>query len=87
MLSEEIKELLKEINSVYKKNNWLEVKKYLLKSLEPKKRKKFSTRDYNTKKHKLNNYEKSIIIYYEEKYNILLKIPSDKKHKKNFWEG
>ena len=86
MLDKDIIEILEEVNSVYKENCWLEVKKYLLKSLSIDKRKKFSKRDYLTKKHSINKYEKIIIEYYKEKYDITLVLKEKDKHTKLFWQ-
>ncbi len=45
---------------------WITLKKLLLLSLNPSERHKFSRRDEKTKKQlALNDYEKSIILYYE----------------------
>ena len=86
MIDKNIIELLEEINSVYKENDWLVVKKYILKSINPDLRKKFSKRDYLTKKHSLNKYELEIIKKYEELYNIKLSLKEKDKHKKPFWQ-
>ena len=89
MIDKEIKDLLNEINSVYKGNDWLVIKKYILKSLNPKKRSNFSTRDYLTKKHTLNVKEIEIINFYVENYGIKLEIKESDKHKESdnkFWQ-
>ena len=78
MLSKDIKELLREINVVYKENDWIIIKKYLLNSIKPNERKKFSTRDYYSGKHSLNEYEAEIVKFYKEEYSIELEIPKDK---------
>ena len=61
MIGEDIKVILEEINCVYKEKDWLVVKKYILKSVSPQKRKNFSRRNYLSKKHSINNYEKTLI--------------------------
>ena len=86
MIEKEIKDILEEINIVYKEKDWLIVKKYLLKSLSPQKKKKFSKRNYLSKKHSINEYEKSLIEYYEKKFNIKLDLKDKDKHKKLFWQ-
>jgi hypothetical protein len=47
-------------------DDWVTVKKEVMKSLPPKLRKNFSTRDPKTKEQSLNKFEESIIIYYKE---------------------
>ena len=86
MNKEELVDLLKEINSVYKDNDWLEVKKYILKSVSPEIRKNFSKRDYLSKKHIINEYEKNIINIYYKNFNILLELKKEKIHKKSLWQ-
>ena len=86
MIEKEIKDILEEVNSVYKEKDWLIVKKYLLKSIRPDKRKKFSKRNYLSKKHTLNEYEKSLIEYYEKQFNIKLGLKEKDKHRKLFWQ-
>ena len=86
MIEKDIKELLEEINDVYKKKDWLVVKKYLLKSISPEKRKNFSKRNYLTKKHSINKYEKKLIEYYEKQFDIKLELKEKDKHEKLFWQ-
>ena len=86
MLSEQIKDLLEEYNSLTSNDDWIEVNKYILKSINPIDRKLFSKRDITTKKHTLNQYENEIIKFYKSKYNIDLEIPEDKKHKLKIWQ-
>ena len=45
------KELADEIGEFYEGKDWLVVKKYILKYLNPNYRRSFSTRDEKTKKH------------------------------------
>ena len=76
-----IEELALEIGEVYKGHDWLVVKKYILKYLNPKLRTVFSKRNTKTKKHILNNFEKQLIIFYENKFDIRLVLDEDKQHK------
>ena len=57
----EILELLDEIIPIYKENCWLKVKKYIVRYSKPTTRKLFTTRHPKTKKHSLNEFEKSLI--------------------------
>jgi hypothetical protein len=89
MISEKIKELLREISGVYKENDWIIIKKYLLNSINPIDRKKFSTRDYYSGNHTLNEYENMIIDFYREEYGIELEIPKEKRLEEKdlrFWQ-
>ena len=47
-------------------DDWVTVKKEIMKGLPPKLRKNFSTRDPKTKEQNLNKFEKNIINYYKE---------------------
>tara|TARA_Y100001958_G_C20867782_1_gene303296 strand:- start:190 stop:435 length:246 start_codon:yes stop_codon:yes gene_type:complete len=80
-MNEKISELLEDLNEYYKDNNWLIVKKFLLKYLHPDIRKKFTTRHHKTKKHSLNNFEKEIIKYYYDRFDIRLELYEKDKHK------
>jgi hypothetical protein len=53
-------------------DDWVTVKKEVMKGLPPKLRKNFSTRDPKTKEQSLNNFEKNIINYYKEITGIAL---------------
>ena len=46
-------------------DNWMMVKKHLLKSIPANMRTRFSTRDPKTKKQSLNSFEKNVIGVYE----------------------
>jgi len=81
MIDEEIKELVEELFFYYKDDNWLTVKKYLVRYLHPNLRKKFTTRHPKTKKHTINLYEEEIIKYYYKEYNILLRLYDEDTHK------
>ncbi len=78
---EKTKELALEIGEVYRGHDWLIVKKYILKYLNPKFRVVFSKRNVKTKKHSLNNFEIELIDFYEKKFNIRLILDEDKQHK------
>ena len=80
-IKKNIEELALEIGDVYKQNDWLVVKKYILKYLNPKHRTVFSKRNIKTKKHSLNKFEIKLIDFYESKFNIRLVLDEDKKHK------
>lgn len=77
---DEIIEQLNYINDVYKGNDWLEVKKILLRALSSDLRKKFSRRDEYSKKHTINKLELKIINYYRDKFGIRLELKEDDKH-------
>ena len=64
-----IYELIEELLEVYQGNDWLKVKKYVLKYSHPDIRKYFTTRHHYTKKHTLNDFEKSLIKYCKDTYN------------------
>lgn len=80
-MNEKISELLEDLNEYYKDNNWLIVKKFLLKYLHPDIRKKFTTRHHKTKKHTLNSFEEEIIKYYHDRFDIRLELYEKDKHK------
>ena len=75
-----IKELIDEILEFYKDNNWLIVKKYVLRYSHPDIRKYFSTRNIKTKKHTLNDFEKQLIIYCNNIYGVQLILSEEDKH-------
>jgi len=79
-INEKIKDLILEFSQIYKGEDFLELKKYLLKNINPELRKDFSTRDNYSKKHKLNDFEKLIIDNYEQISGVKLKIQNDKLH-------
>jgi hypothetical protein len=80
-MNEKIIELLEDLSEYYKGNDWLIVKKFLLKYLHPDIRKQFTTRHYTSKKHSLNNFEKQVINYYYNIHNIRLELYEKDKHK------
>ena len=79
-IPESILELLDEILEYYSENNWLVVKKYVLKYSHPDLRKNFSTRHPKSKKHSINNFEKNIIKYCNNNYNINLVLRKEDTH-------
>ena len=82
-IHENILELMDEIADVYKENDWLVIKKYIVRYSRSELRKYFSTRHPKTKNHVINNFEKKLIDIYKQKYNIKLVLDEDKKHKDN----
>jgi hypothetical protein len=80
-IDKEIIELLEDLNQFYKDDNWLTVKKFLVRYLNPILRKKFTTRNFKTKKHTLNLFEKEIITYYYKSFNIQLRLYDEDLHK------
>ena len=81
MIEEQVLDLIHDIAEFYKENNWLTVKKFLVRYSHPEIRRNFSTRHDKTKKHAINTYEQNIINYYEEKYSVRLKLYEKDKHK------
>ena len=79
-IPESILELLDEILEYYSENNWLVVKKYVLKYSHPDLRKNFSTRHPKSKKHSINSFEKNIIKYCNNNYNINLVLRKEDTH-------
>lgn len=80
---ENIKELMFEIGEFYKGDDWLFVKKYIVRYSRPSSRTLLSTRNENTKKHSLNDIEKKLIQDYYNKYKILLELKCKDKHKES----
>ena len=78
-IRKKLEELIIEIGEVYDGSDWLVVKKYILKFSSPKHRKFFSTRDHKTKKQTLNDFELSLIDFYENKFKTRLYIDEEKK--------
>ena len=54
---------------------WMEVKKYLLRSLPAEMRSLFSTRDSHSKKQSLNSFEECLIHYYQARMGKNLRLP------------
>tara|TARA_Y100000310_G_C20454298_1_gene702284 strand:+ start:294 stop:530 length:237 start_codon:yes stop_codon:yes gene_type:complete len=54
---------------------WMDVKKYLLRSLPAEARALFSTRDPRSKKQSLNFFEKNLVEYYQTHTGKNLKLP------------
>ena len=80
-MNEKIVELLEDLSEYYEDNNWLVVKKFLLKYLHPDLRKNFTTRHPKTKKHSLNEFEKQVIEYYYDNYRVRLELYEEDRHK------
>jgi len=80
-VNEKIVELLEDLSEYYEDNNWLVVKKFLLKYLHPDIRKNFTTRHPKTKKHSLNEFEKQVIEYYYDNYRVRLELYEEDRHK------
>jgi len=76
-----IKDLCEELLEFYNDNDWLVVKKYIVRYSHPDVRKHFSTRHPKTKKHILNNFEKSLVNYIKLNYNKELILYEKDKHK------
>ena len=62
-------ELIEELFEFYKEDNWIRIKKFLITYLHPTVRKNFSTTHSKTKKHTLNDFEKSLIVKCQNIYN------------------
>ena len=58
-------------------DDWMSVKKYLLRSIPIVDRKLFSTRDSKTKRQEINDFEKEIIQYYEIQTGKKLRLPDN----------
>ena len=76
---QKIIELIEEIGPYYKGNDWLVIKKYLLRYLNPDIRRCFSTRDNKSKKHSLNDFEIEIIKLYFKTFNVELVLDESKR--------
>lgn len=72
--------LLDELLEFYDGDDWLVVKKYILRYSHPDIRKKFSTRNAITKKHTLNEFEKKLIKYCFDTYKVNLILYEKDKH-------
>ena len=55
-------------------DDWVTIKKEIMKGLNPSLRKNFSTRDPKTKEQSLNNFERDIISYYKDLTGVALKL-------------
>tara|TARA_B100000214_G_C23852860_1_gene574260 strand:- start:397 stop:663 length:267 start_codon:yes stop_codon:yes gene_type:complete len=53
-------------------DDWVTIKKEVMKGIPSNLRKNFSTRDAKTKNHTLNNFEREIINYYRDRSGIHL---------------
>lgn len=73
-------DLMLELGEYYKDDNWLFIKKYIVRYANPEARKLLSTRHFYTKKHTLNENEVSLINDYEKNTNIKLKLYEKDRH-------
>ncbi len=73
---ETIIELLEELFDVYTGNDWLVVKKYIVRYSHPNVRKHFSTRNSKSLKHTMNDFEKRLVSFCNNNYkkDLALKI-------------
>tara|TARA_S200000501_G_C20858522_1_gene758675 strand:+ start:1531 stop:1794 length:264 start_codon:yes stop_codon:yes gene_type:complete len=78
---EKILELVEELFVYYEEDDWLKVKKYLVRYLHPTIRTLFSTRNSKSKKHQLNSFEENLIDIIYLKYNRELKLYEKDKHR------
>jgi hypothetical protein len=81
---EKVLELIGELFEYYKDDDWIRIKKFLITYLNPTIRKNFSTRHHKTKKHTLNDFEKSlfkkieiiykrkVVLYEKDKHNEVI---------------
>jgi len=77
MIPETIKEQVEFVASyVGDCDDWVTIKKEIMKGLPPAVRKNFSTRDPKTKEQNLNSLEREIINYHREKTGIALVLRS-----------
>jgi hypothetical protein len=74
-----VEELIKEIGDVYEGNDWLVVKKYILKYSHPTVRKNFSSRDSRTKKHTISSFDQEVIDMYYKIFDIRLVLDEAKR--------
>jgi len=77
---EKILELIEELIEFYHDEDWLVVKKYLLRHAHPMIRKNFSTRHPKSKKHTLNEFEIELLKYCQEKFKVSLKLKEENTH-------
>ena len=77
---ESIVELLEELFDVYEGNDWLVVKKYVVRYSHPNIRKYFSTRNLKTRKHTMNAFEKKLVSFCINNYKKNLVLDISNKH-------
>jgi len=73
-------DLLDEILEIYEDDNWITIKKYILRYSHPDIRKYFTTRHPKSKKHSLNDFEISLIRYCFDNYKINLRLYEEDTH-------
>lgn len=66
-------------------NDWFSIKKELVNLFPPKERSRFSRRHYSTKKHLINDFDREVIKYWEQKTGNKLFIDESKLHP-NTWQ-
>ena len=70
--------IIQEIDNLVKNDpnceDWMELKRYLLTCINPELRAKFSTRDPKTKRQRLNDFEETVIDFYESTAGVKLKV-------------
>ena len=76
-------ELMLEIGEYYKEDNWIFVKKNILRYSHPDVRTILNTRDPVSKKHTLNETEKRLIKEYSEKTGVNLVLYKKYRQKEN----
>ena len=77
---EAVIELLEELFDVYEGNDWLVVKKYIVRYSHPDIRKYFSTRNLKTRKHILNDFEKVLVEFCSNNYKKDLSLSKKDTH-------
>lgn len=77
---DKIIELFEELIDVYKDNDWLVIKKYILRYSHPTIRKYFSTRNEKTLKQSLNSFEISFIKFCQDNYGLELILAEEDTH-------
>lgn len=76
----ELLDLIDEILPLYDGDDWIKIKKYVVRYSKPDTRKLFSTRHAKTKKHTLNNFEKSLLLTIEDIYKKKLILYKKDRH-------
>lgn len=65
-------------------NDWFLIKKELVNLFPPKERSRFSRRHYSTKKHLINDFDREVIKYWEDKTGNKLFIDEGRLHPKSW---
>jgi len=61
-------------------NDWFTIKTQLVQTFPPKERKLFAKRHFSTKKRMINNFDREIIVYWEDKSGSKLVINQEQLH-------